>query len=63
MNYLGSKAIRMFGGALKGWVIEKYKTEISAEIESILSGIGEDKVRFIVEKDLSLWDFWPEKKA
>lgn len=45
-----------------GWFIDRHKAEIAAEIENVLSELGEERVRFLVENNTSLWSIWPNKE-
>lgn len=41
--------------------MERYKDEIAISVNELLSEIGEDRVRFLVETECSMWSIWPNK--
>lgn len=41
--------------------LSRYKDQVAAEVEKRLSYIGEDRIRFLVENDIPLWDDLPNK--
>ena len=42
--------------------LEKHKVYILSEVEQNLSQLGEEKVRELIENDISLWHVWENKE-
>lgn len=43
-------------------LFRKYEALILSEVEGNLSELGEEKVRELIENDISLWHVWQNKK-
>jgi len=47
---------------LLSWAIERYRDKIASELKPMLSEIGEERILFLIDNNVSLWSVWPGKE-
>ncbi len=45
----------------KAFALEEIKSRLAPHLPAFLDGFGQERLKFLVEKDISLWTVWEDK--